>query len=85
MIPADLLAILLLYSLPASLENFRSAIESRDELPSPDILRIKVKEKYEARHKDPSSREGAFKTSRNERWKRTKNPKRTTKLRCYRC
>ena len=35
----DLLAIMLLYSLPASFENFRVAIESRDVLPTPDNLR----------------------------------------------
>ena len=32
----DLLAILLLYSLPSSFDNFRCAIESRDELPTPE-------------------------------------------------
>ncbi|KAH8389520.1 hypothetical protein KR215_009956, partial [Drosophila sulfurigaster] len=37
----DLLAILLLYSLPDSYETFRCAIETRDELPNPDILRVK--------------------------------------------
>uniref|UniRef100_A0ABD2WYV7 Retrovirus-related Pol polyprotein from transposon TNT 1-94 n=1 Tax=Trichogramma kaykai TaxID=54128 RepID=A0ABD2WYV7_9HYME len=31
----DLLAIMLLQSLPASYENFRCAIESRDSLPGP--------------------------------------------------
>ena len=30
----DLLSIMLLYSLPSSFENFRSAIESRDALPN---------------------------------------------------
>ena len=32
----DLLAIMLLYNLPSSFENFRCAIKSRDELPAPD-------------------------------------------------
>ncbi|GBL98971.1 hypothetical protein AVEN_227489-1 [Araneus ventricosus] len=36
----DLLTILLLYSIPESYENFRIAIESRDELPSPETLKI---------------------------------------------
>lgn len=45
----DLLAIMLLYSLPASFENFRCAIESRDELPKPEILKIKILEESEAR------------------------------------
>lgn len=38
-INADLLIIMLLYSLPPNFDNFRCAIESRDELPSPESLR----------------------------------------------
>ena len=50
----DLLAIILLhiqyintyttpsYSLPASFENFRCAIETRDELSKPEVLKIKI-------------------------------------------
>lgn len=48
-INADLQAIMLLYSLPPSFENFRCAIESRDDLPSPETLRVKVIEKSDAR------------------------------------
>lgn len=48
-INADLLAIMLLYSLPSTFENFRCAIESRDELPTPEVLRIKILEEYDAR------------------------------------
>lgn len=48
----DLLAIMLLYSLPPSFENFRCAIESRDSLPSPDILKVKIIEEYETRKQD---------------------------------
>lgn len=44
----DLLAILLLYSLPPEYENFRCAIESRDTLPEPEILRIKIIEESDA-------------------------------------
>lgn len=51
-INSDLLAIMLLYSLPSSFENFRCAIESRDELPSPEELRIKIVEKSDARKND---------------------------------
>lgn len=46
----DLLAIMLLYSLPT--ENFRCAIESRDELLSPKTLRIKIIEESYARRSD---------------------------------
>lgn len=49
---ADLLAILLLYSLPVNFENFRCATESRDELPTPEVLRIKIIEEYDARKND---------------------------------
>ncbi|GBM36055.1 hypothetical protein AVEN_254862-1 [Araneus ventricosus] len=45
----DLLTILLLYSIPESYENVRIAIESRDELPSPETLKIKLIEEANAR------------------------------------
>ncbi|GBM95567.1 hypothetical protein AVEN_171070-1, partial [Araneus ventricosus] len=45
----DLLTILLLYSIPESYENFRIAIESRDQLPSPKTLKIKLIEEANAR------------------------------------
>ena len=45
----DLMSILLLYSLPPSYENFRCAIESRDELPGPLDLKIKIFEENDAR------------------------------------
>ena len=45
----DLLSIMLLYSLPSSYENFRCAIETRDELPAPDILKVKIIEEDNAR------------------------------------
>ena len=38
----DLLSILLLYSIPNTYENFRCAIESRDQLLTPDALKIKL-------------------------------------------
>ncbi|GBN89303.1 hypothetical protein AVEN_263297-1 [Araneus ventricosus] len=45
----DLLTILLLYSIPESYEYFRIAIESIDELPSPETLKIKLLEDANAR------------------------------------
>lgn len=45
----ELLAILLLYSLPDSYETFRCAVETRDELPKPEILRVKIIEESESR------------------------------------
>ncbi|BES92275.1 Hydra magnipapillata [Nesidiocoris tenuis] len=45
----DLLTIMLLYSLPEEFENFRCAIESRDDLPKPETLRTKIIEEADAR------------------------------------
>lgn len=51
----DLLTVMLLYSLPASFENFRCAIESRDNLPTPETLRTKIIEESDARKNDPQN------------------------------
>lgn len=48
-IHGDLMSIMLLYSLPSSFENFRCAIESRDELPTAEVLKVKIVEENEAR------------------------------------
>lgn len=45
----DLLGILLLYSLPDSFENFRVAMETRDDLPPLEVLKVKINEEYESR------------------------------------
>ena len=45
----ELLAVMLLYSLPSRFETFRCAIESRDTLPSPETLRTKIIEENDAR------------------------------------
>ena len=90
----DLLAIMLLYSLPSSFENFRCAIESRDELPTPDTLRIKILEESQARKgKNSPNPEGAFfargsQSSRNFKKGRGQCYKSTherSKIKCYNC
>lgn len=48
----ELISIMLLYSLPSSFENFRSAVESRDTLPTPDILRVKINEESDAKQRN---------------------------------
>ena len=48
-IPEDMLTILLLYSIPDTYENFRAAIESRDNLPTLELLQSKLLEEYDAR------------------------------------
>lgn len=45
----DLLSVMLLHSLPSSYGNFHCAIESRDTLPSPEALCIKMIEESDAR------------------------------------
>lgn len=45
----DFLSIILLYSIPSSYENFRCAIESRDELPSPETIKVKLLEEASTR------------------------------------
>lgn len=45
----DLLTIMLLHSLPTDFENFRRAIESRDDLPTAEAFRIKIVEESDAR------------------------------------
>lgn len=69
----DLLSIMMLYSLPVSFENFRIAIESRDLLPSPEALKVKILEESEARTKNHASEpEGAF-FSKNKYFQRKHN------------
>lgn len=48
----ELLTILMLYSLSSEYENFRVAMESRDVLPKPEELKIKIIEESDARHRD---------------------------------
>lgn len=56
----DLLSIMLLYSLPPQYNNFRCAIESRDELPNIEILRVKILEETEARRWSKEEEHGAM-------------------------
>ncbi|KAK9751402.1 Zinc knuckle [Popillia japonica] len=93
----DLLAIMLLYSLPSSFENFRCAIESRDELPSPEVLRIKIVEEADARAKmSDSMSQSALFVSKNVKYRhgekygtKTGNlgsaNRKEFKFRCYVC
>lgn len=51
----DLLSIILLYSLPDEYDNFRCAIESRDELPKAENLKIKIIEESDSRKSKASN------------------------------
>lgn len=89
----DLLTVMLLYSLPPRFENFRCAIESRDELPTPEALRVKIAEEHDARKNDTRiTGQGAMIAKRSERHK---NPgekkgnvapqKKPFKFKCHNC
>ncbi|GBL83807.1 hypothetical protein AVEN_132687-1 [Araneus ventricosus] len=95
-IDVDLLSIILLYSLPASYESFRCAIESHDDLPSADVLRIKIIEESEARRHDSGARfadSGALTASHHKRknasWKSKSKPQKEVdnkfKIKCFKC
>ena len=71
----DLLAILLIYSLPASFEVFRCAIESWDDLPSLESLRIKNVEDRDAQKSCASGggdTSGAMVPNKNGGWRKDK-------------
>lgn len=51
---------MLLYSLSESLETFRCAIKSRDELPDPKPLKITIMEEYDSRKQKQELESGAM-------------------------
>ncbi|KMQ84567.1 retrovirus-related pol polyprotein from transposon tnt 1-94, partial [Lasius niger] len=92
----DLLSIILLYSMPSNFENFRCAIESRDELPTHETLRVKILEEYEVRRNESGSAlQNAMFSMKNSQKKpkdiRKKsneacsNDKSEFKFRCHKC
>lgn len=96
----DLLTIMLLYSLPTNFENFRCAIESRDELPTPETLRIKIVEESDARKNDTNdvssdallAKKNVERFNQKERLDNTKHDdsglsrkRNHFKLRCFKC
>lgn len=56
-INGDMLAIIILYSLPDSYDTFRCAMESRDDLPDAETLKVKIIEESEARAQKTSDTE----------------------------
>lgn len=75
----DLLTIMLFYSLPPSFENFRCAIESRDELPNPEALRIKIIEEYDARKSETRELQSNAMFAKKRSVKRQSKDQRTNK------
>lgn len=97
-INSDLLAIMLLYSLPSRFENFRCAIEFRDELPTLEVLKVKIIEESEARKNEIRApvQNALTAGKKNHHWHRenktkqmnnatAQNDKETRSLRCHRC
>jgi len=86
----DLLTILILYSVPGTYENFRIAIETREKLPTPDELKIKLLEEYEARSsKDnnvTSTEQAYFSKNKNRHYDGNRNPgNKKTSQKNYKC
>jgi len=98
-IPRDLLALILMNSLPRSFENFRCAMESRDVLPDLETLRVKIIEEFEARKDGVSDvtskamiakkcnvkRRGVNRKSDDSSKDGDKTKRDRAKLKCYRC
>ena len=84
----DLLAILLLYSLPESFSTFRCAMETRDELPAPDILRVKILEEEESRSSKERDQNALYvkqKSSPQHSTVNGQNWRKKTKENCFKC
>ncbi|KMQ92279.1 retrovirus-related pol polyprotein from transposon tnt 1-94 [Lasius niger] len=91
----DQLAIMMLYSLPSSFENFRVAIESRDELPDPETLRTKIVEEFDARKNTATSNQSqdAMFVNKKRRSKQKENltnkedqkKEKSFKYKCFKC
>jgi hypothetical protein len=88
-IPEELLSVMLLGSLPAEFENFSVAIESRDDIPSFENLKLKLVEE-EARQIDrviPSNQDCNSNSALVTKGRRTNKKTDTQKpnLKCYNC
>lgn len=93
-IHVDLLSVMLFYSLPSSYENFRCAIESRDELPTADALKVKILEESDVRKQSSVvDMTGAFAAGGNKNRRPQRQMKNTEKsmpassfkIKCYKC
>lgn len=91
----DQLAIMMLYSLPSSFENFRIAIESRDELPESETLRTKIIEEFDARKNSGTSnrsqdamfvhKKKRSKQKENQTGKEDQKKDKLFKYKCFKC
>lgn len=88
---------MLLNSLPENYENFKCAIEARDDLPDIETLKIKILEEFETKHQKDVEDQGAMavkphhkaqkQTKKEKTNKETyrKNSRKSNKFKCYEC
>lgn len=89
-IPDDILSIMLLCSLPEDMDNFVVAIESRDDLPKVDSLKMKIFEEEERRKGKVSEGEQVVYALDNKKFKRQStrkywDKKNNNNIKCYGC
>lgn len=87
-IPQEMIVVLLLSSIPKSYESLRVAIKSRQELPSPEELKVKLLNEYQVRKRnrdEVSEAMLASKSSRNFGKTSDKRNKQKFKFRCHKC
>ncbi|XP_043469494.1 uncharacterized protein LOC122503120 [Leptopilina heterotoma] len=85
--------------LPSTFKNFRVAIDTRNELTTPENLRTKIVEEYEARNAVSNSSQGAMYAkkkfvkkkwcneshNKNESNKEDRTPEKSRGIKCYKC
>lgn len=91
----DLQSAMLLNSLPENYGNFKCAMESRDDHPDLDTLKVKILEQFETRHQKTPEDHGAMNVKGNYRrsemkpkpqWNNTKEyAARKPKIICHKC
>lgn len=89
-VPQELLSIMLLSCLPEDYENFRVAMESRDDIPEVSTLKAKLIEE-EARRGSNDNRDGTALYSRTSNTKKKEYPTKNSNVqnkfqgKCFRC
>lgn len=91
-VPQEMVVILLLSSVPKSFDSFRVAIKSRRELPSPEELKVKLFDEYQARKRvsEDEKSEALLASRQKQKQKQQQKPiqgNRTenNKVKCYNC
>lgn len=74
-VPPELLTIMLLSSLPEEFENFRVAIESRDDIPEVSIIKAKLIEEDARRGSNTNGNSTALYSRTSNKYKKEDNAK----------